>query len=75
MLVNNAGEEGEDIGDRFLKGIPLKAWERTIDINLRGAIHCTMALLPHMIERKYGKIANISSQEGWHASELDGPYR
>jgi 2-hydroxycyclohexanecarboxyl-CoA dehydrogenase len=36
-------------------------WTRVIDINLRGSIHCTRAVLDSMIERQAGKIIFISS--------------
>ncbi len=74
ILVNNAGGSGGDTGNRFLGGLPLEIWERMLDINLKGTIHCTMAVIPHMIERKCGKIISISSQAGRYASELAGPY-
>ncbi len=74
ILVNNAGGEGADMGDKFLEGIPLKDWQRTIDVNLKGTIHCTMAVMPHMIQKQYGKIVNISSQGGRYTSEMAGPY-
>jgi len=74
ILVNNAGGEGADMGNRFLEGIPFKDWQRTIDVNLKGTIHCTMAVMPYMIEKKYGKIINISSQAGRYTSEMAGPY-
>jgi len=74
ILVNNAGGSGGDTGDRFLEGVPLHQWERMLDVNLKGTIHCTMAVLPHMMKARYGKIINISSQAGRYASELAGPY-
>jgi NAD(P)-dependent dehydrogenase (short-subunit alcohol dehydrogenase family) len=74
ILVNNAGGSGDDTGDRFLENLPIEVWERMLDINLKGTIHCTMAVIPHMIQRKYGKIINISSQTGRYASEFAGPY-
>ncbi len=74
ILVNNAGGEGADMGNRFLEGIPLKDWQKTIDVNLKGTILCTMATMPYMIQRKYGKIINISSQGGRYTSEMAGPY-
>lgn len=73
ILVNNAGGCAEDIGDRFLEGLPHERWQRMMDVNLNGTIHCTMAVMPHMIKRKYGKIINISSQAGRFGSELAGP--
>lgn len=74
ILVNNAGGEGADVGNKFLEGIPFKDWQRTIDLNLKGTILCTMAVMPYMIEKKYGKIINISSQGGRYTSEMAGPY-
>jgi len=32
-----------------------------VNINLKGVLNCTRAVLPHMLERRYGKIVNISS--------------
>lgn len=74
ILVNNAGGSGGDTGNIFLEGLPLEVWERMIDVNLKGTIHCSMAVIPHMIEKRYGKMINISSQAGRYASELAGPY-
>lgn len=74
ILVNNAGGSGGDTGNIFLEGLPQEVWERMLDVNLKGTIHCSMAVIPHMIEKKYGKIINISSQAGRYASELAGPY-
>jgi NAD(P)-dependent dehydrogenase (short-subunit alcohol dehydrogenase family) len=36
-------------------------WDMVIDTNLKGVLLCTQAVAKHMIERKYGKIINISS--------------
>ena len=36
-------------------------WQKEIDINLYGTVHCCRAVLPGMVERKYGKIINFSS--------------
>jgi NAD(P)-dependent dehydrogenase (short-subunit alcohol dehydrogenase family) len=36
-------------------------WQRIIDVNLNGVFYCCRAVAPHMIDRKYGKIINISS--------------
>jgi len=74
ILVNNAGGSGGDTGNIFLEGLPQEVWERMLDVNLKGTIHCTMAVVSHMIERRYGKIINVSSQAGRYASELAGPY-
>jgi 3-oxoacyl-[acyl-carrier protein] reductase len=36
-------------------------WDFDISVNLKGVLNCTMAVLPGMIERKYGRIINIVS--------------
>ncbi|KAF4705937.1 hypothetical protein FOZ62_023828 [Perkinsus olseni] len=36
-------------------------WERTIDINCKGVVYTSGAVLPSMLERKVGHIINISS--------------
>ncbi|WP_192179357.1 SDR family NAD(P)-dependent oxidoreductase [Mesorhizobium amorphae] len=39
-------------------------WRRVIDINLNGVFYCNRALVPHMLERGYGRIVNIASIAG-----------
>ena len=39
-------------------------WRRVIDINLNGVFFCNKALVPHMLERSYGRIVNIASIAG-----------
>jgi 2-hydroxycyclohexanecarboxyl-CoA dehydrogenase len=39
-------------------------WERVISLNFVGPMRLTRALLPQMIERKSGKIVNVSSDAG-----------
>ncbi len=57
ILVNNAGF---DIFKPFLNTEPSE-WERLIAINLRGPLHMHHAVLPGMVERKYGRVVNIAS--------------
>jgi 3-oxoacyl-[acyl-carrier protein] reductase len=64
ILVNNAGACTPP--KPFLE-MTEADWDSDIDINLKGMLNCTRAVLPPMIERKYGKIVNISSGAG-----LDG---
>jgi len=57
ILVNNAG---------ILKTGPIidatiADWDEVCRINLSGVYYCCKAVLPRMIERKYGKIVNIAS--------------
>jgi NAD(P)-dependent dehydrogenase (short-subunit alcohol dehydrogenase family) len=59
MLVNNAGRSiRRSVAlseDRF------HDYQRTMQLNYFGAIKMIMALLPHMRERKFGHIVNVSS--------------
>jgi 2-hydroxycyclohexanecarboxyl-CoA dehydrogenase len=69
-LVNNAGwdklspflDTDEDL------------WDRIIDINLRGPIRMTKAVLPGMVERGQGRIVNISSDAGRVGSTGEAVY-
>jgi 3-oxoacyl-[acyl-carrier protein] reductase len=58
ILVNNAGAISSI--KQFIDK-PESEWNRDIDLNLKGAMNCAYAVLPQMIERKSGKIVNISS--------------
>jgi NAD(P)-dependent dehydrogenase (short-subunit alcohol dehydrogenase family) len=40
---------------------PLARWDLAIDVNLRGAVVCTQAVLPAMMAQRGGRIINISS--------------
>ncbi len=60
ILVNNAGIYPQK---PFLE-MTEEEWNRVIGINLNGVFHCTKAVLPKMVERKYGKIVNIASIAG-----------
>lgn len=57
VLVNNAG-----IAEQALfTDITDEMWHKMIETNLSGAFYCSRAVLPYMINRKSGKIINISS--------------
>jgi NAD(P)-dependent dehydrogenase (short-subunit alcohol dehydrogenase family) len=58
ILVNCAG--GITMSGPFLEQKE-EDWDKDIDLNLKGTMFCTQAVLPGMMERKYGKIVNISS--------------
>jgi meso-butanediol dehydrogenase / (S,S)-butanediol dehydrogenase / diacetyl reductase len=60
VLVNNAG-----ISQRLPFGeIDEQAWDRMIDINLKGVYLMVQAVLDEMIERKSGRIVNTASLIG-----------
>ena len=39
-------------------------WDQVIGVNLTGVYNCIRAVAPHMMERKYGKIVNVTSVAG-----------
>jgi NAD(P)-dependent dehydrogenase (short-subunit alcohol dehydrogenase family) len=61
ILVNNAG--GCTPPKPFLE-MSDADWDPDININLKSVLICTKAVLPQMLERKSGKITNISSGVG-----------
>ena len=60
ILVNNAGVNHRELAVDY----PEEQWDRVIDTNLKGYYLVTQAVAPQMIERKYGKVINISSIMG-----------
>jgi NAD(P)-dependent dehydrogenase (short-subunit alcohol dehydrogenase family) len=60
ILVNNAAVNR----DKSLKKMSDADWVDIINNNLNSAFYTISAALPGMIERKYGRIVNISSMTG-----------
>jgi NAD(P)-dependent dehydrogenase (short-subunit alcohol dehydrogenase family) len=57
VLVNNAGIAPSG---SVLK-TSLAAFKQVLDINLTGAFLCLQAVLPEMIERRWGRVVNVAS--------------
>jgi len=70
ILVNNVGW---DKVEPFINSEPA-TWDRVIAINFIGPINCFKAVLPQMIERKYGKIVSIASDAGRVGSSGESVY-
>ena len=60
ILVNNAGL----MPLSFIKNLKVDEWEQMIDVNIKGVLFCTAAVILHMKEKKSGHIINISSVAG-----------
>jgi 3-oxoacyl-[acyl-carrier protein] reductase len=60
ILINNAGEVHRD----SLMDTTEEIWDRIVDVDLKGSFLCIQAIYPHMKERGYGKIVNVSSISG-----------
>lgn len=60
ILINNAGITR----DAMLSKMTVEDFSRVLDVNLTGVFNCTQAVLPHLVEKGYGKIINTSSVSG-----------
>jgi 3-oxoacyl-[acyl-carrier protein] reductase len=58
ILVNNAGIDTTST----VVSMPLAMWDDMLRVNLRSVFLCCQAVLPGMIQRRFGRIINISSQ-------------
>ena len=71
ILVNNAGIAGPSIESwRY----PLDEWRRVVDVDLNGVFYCCRAVLPHMLEKGYGRIVNVASIAGKEGNPNAAPY-
>lgn len=57
ILVNNAGVTR----DSLIYKMTDEDWRTVLNVHLSGAFFCTRAAQKHMVERKYGRIVNVSS--------------
>lgn len=70
LLVNNAG-----VFDYVShEETTVSLWKRTLDVNLTGAFLVSWAVKPEMIERRFGRIVNISSIGGLRARQMSIAY-
>lgn len=60
ILVNNAGINR----DRTFLKMTREMWDEVLGVNLNGPFNITHGLLPHMVEKGWGRIINISSMGG-----------
>ncbi len=60
ILVNNAGVA---VSAPFLKS-NAAFWRNVLDIDLMGSVYCAQAVLPAMLESKWGRVINIASTAG-----------
>ena len=60
ILVNNAGINR----DRSFLKMTREMWDEVLGVNLNGPFNITHGLLPHMAEKGWGRVINISSIGG-----------
>nr|WP_294545337.1 SDR family NAD(P)-dependent oxidoreductase [uncultured Rhodopila sp.] len=61
ILVTSAGITGPN---HPTWEYPVAAWDKVIDINLKGVFYCCRAVIPFMRANGYGRIVNIASIAG-----------
>jgi 3-oxoacyl-[acyl-carrier protein] reductase len=64
ILINNAGITS----DATLKKMTEEAFDRVIDVNLKGVFNCTKAVLPHITESGNGRVINAASVVGLYGN-------
>jgi 3-hydroxybutyrate dehydrogenase len=70
VLVNNAGFQQVSPIEEF----PEDRWEQLVRVVLFGAFYLTKYAIPHMYEKGWGRIVNISSLHGLVASPYKSAY-
>jgi len=70
VLINNAGIAQQQL----FTDISAEDWRRVFAVNTDGVYHCTQAVLPYMVSRKYGRIINISSVWGLTGASCEVHY-
>jgi 2-dehydro-3-deoxy-L-rhamnonate dehydrogenase (NAD+) len=71
VLVTSAGIAG--VNAKVMDTDPAD-WQRVLDINLNGTFHAARVILPHMVERNYGRIVAIASIAGKEGNPNLGAY-
>ena len=71
ILVNNAGIVGKNAP---MIQVTEEEWDQVMAVDVKGVFLCAKAVLPHMIERRYGKIVNVASIAGKEGNPNLTPY-
>jgi len=71
ILINNAGNAH---GLDTIQEGSLEDWDNMIDINIKGLLYVSRAIIPKMVERKSGHIINIGSLAGREVYEKGNVY-
>ena len=71
ILINNAGISPKKAYLEYTED----DWDAVLDVNLKGEYLCARAVSEHMMERRYGRIVNLSSS-AWRSGGFAGgiPY-
>jgi 2-dehydro-3-deoxy-L-rhamnonate dehydrogenase (NAD+) len=74
ILVNNAGVASRKGRDLPIWELVREDWEFVLNINVVGLALCCKAVLPKMVERRYGRIVNVASIAGKEGNPKMAPY-
>ena len=74
VLVNNAAPSQQGLGAHGFLHQPWEQYQAFVDTVLKGAVLCTKAVLPSMIERRFGRIINIGTTAVDTVSARINPY-
>lgn len=69
VLVNNAGV----VSRTKAAELSIEDWDRTLDVNLRGAFFLTREFFARMVERRRGGVVNVSSLAALNGGIFVGP--
>ena len=61
ILVNNAGICNLSLP---FEDLSIESWDRVMDVNVKGLVHCIKAVIPLFKKQEKGKIINIASLAG-----------
>ncbi len=70
ILINNAG--WDELKPFLETDEPF--WDRVIEINFKGCLRTTRAVLPAMVEAGWGRLINIGSDAGRVGSSMESVY-
>jgi 2-dehydro-3-deoxy-L-rhamnonate dehydrogenase (NAD+) len=74
VLVNNAGVASRKGRDLPIWELVREDWEFVFNINVIGLVLCCKAVLPKMIERRFGRVVNVASIAGKEGNPKMAPY-
>lgn len=73
ILVSNAGVIGAQ-GWENRDETSMEDWDLTYEVNVKGMVRTIETIVPHMKNRRYGKIINIASIAGRQGTVTSVPY-
>jgi 3-oxoacyl-[acyl-carrier protein] reductase len=70
IVVNNAGKGSP----KAMLELTDDDWQASLDLNLMSAVRLSLAAVPHMRERRWGRIVNIASRVAREPDPYFAPY-